>query len=77
MKYTPLSNSIFLPTFRNCQHIIQSPYSWSRLRLPVYSADIDCDDAYGLLGFVASEQPPFKPTSTVLRTLAQPLALIL
>ncbi|KAF7921750.1 hypothetical protein EAE99_007513 [Botrytis elliptica] len=92
MKYTPLSNSIYLPynILKLSTHylisillvkieitllkILQTPL---RKLIAVYSADLDCDDAYGLLGFVASEQPPFKPTSTDLRTLAQPLALTL
>ncbi|TGO08428.1 hypothetical protein BTUL_0210g00210 [Botrytis tulipae] len=77
MKYTPLSSFIFLTTFFEITNASfnfnNSAPDWdyvakdlanttSQACIAAHSADIDCDDA--LLGFVASERPTFKPTST-------------
>ncbi|TGO62861.1 hypothetical protein BOTNAR_0108g00220 [Botryotinia narcissicola] len=77
MKYTPLSNFIFLPTFFEITNASfnfnTSAPDWDYVAkdlantiyqacIAAYNAEIDCDDE--LLGFVASERPPFKPTST-------------
>ncbi|TGO39481.1 hypothetical protein BHYA_0053g00360 [Botrytis hyacinthi] len=77
MKYTPLSNFIFLTILFEITNasfnLNTSGPDWdyvakdlanttSQACITAYSADIDCDDA--LLGFVASERPTFKTTST-------------
>lgn len=77
MKYTPLSNFIFLTTFfeitNTSFNLNTSGLDWnyitrdlanttSQAYIAAYSAANDCVDT--LLGFVASERSTFKPTST-------------